>query len=120
MVWAKAKRPVCLFVAVFTGIAVMAGFFVSAMEGVQTAGFAGSESGYGELDSHITSPVGEPALFRKTAGAGFAPLRTGFQRIFNPCGAHGAASADCRFCVGTISNINFTPVKKTILLKLRI
>jgi hypothetical protein len=120
MAWAKAKRPVCLLVAVFTGIVVMASFFVTAMEGVQTDSFASSESGYGELDSHVTSPDGEPALFRKTAGTGFAFLRTGFQRIFNPCGTHGAASAYCRLCVGTVSNINFTPVKKTILLKLRI
>jgi hypothetical protein len=122
MICGKEKGPAGLLIAIFTGIAVMSGFFVTAVEDVPTAGFAdtGGKTGYGEIDSHITTPADEPALFRKTVGPRVAPLRTGFQRIFSPCGIHSAASTYCRSYVGTIPNINFTPVKKTILLKLRI
>jgi hypothetical protein len=97
-------------------------FFVTAMEPVQAAGaaYVSGESGYGELDVYTSSPAGEPALFRKTAGNGLASPRTGLQRIFSSCGAHGGASAVCRFYAGTVLNTGYTDVKKTILLKLRI
>jgi hypothetical protein len=71
----------------------------------------------------IPSPAGEPALLTKTDDLRHMPLRTGSQRIFDPCkpgGIYSTAFALCRPSFRTNSNFDYINVKNTILLRLRI
>jgi hypothetical protein len=76
----------------------------------------------GWVDSFIPPLAEEPALLTKNGITQFIPLRTEFQRIFIPCGNHGAVSALYQPPLGTSSTIScyIIDVKNTILLKLRI
>ncbi|MDR2097750.1 MAG: hypothetical protein LBP37_04440 [Spirochaetaceae bacterium] len=122
MAWVKAGKPACVLTVIFTIIAVMAGFFVSAIEPARAACFAytRTESGGGKLGGCTASPVNGPALLTKTSVSGLTPLRTGYQRIFSPCGTHGAVFVFSRSCLETILSIDYAVVKKPILPKLRI
>jgi hypothetical protein len=95
------------------------------MEPLMGAGFSAERAGSADkrIDSVIPFPEEEPALLTKTEDLGFTSLRTGFQRILNPCGPGGTRSAVFslyRSSLGMGSNADFINVKKTILLKLRI
>jgi hypothetical protein len=103
----------------------MSSFCFAAVEPLRTASFSVERNGgAGEtIDRVIPSPAEEPALLTKMKENQFASVRTGFQRILNPCGSGGTWSVSSSFCrssFGAGSNVNFINVKNSILLKLRI
>ncbi|MDR1586894.1 MAG: hypothetical protein LBS57_05505 [Treponema sp.] len=122
MIRSLRNRLPRIIVTVFTVLAVTVSFCLWAMEPLRAAGSVAERIGGGDgrIDSFIPSPVREPALLTNADDPRLTPLRTGFQRIFIPCGTNSAASAFYRPPFGISSNINYRDVKNTILLKLRI
>jgi hypothetical protein len=101
----------------FTILAIIAGFCFVPAEPPWAAGETNGIAGW--ADNFIPSAA-EPALFIKTEDSRLNVPRAEFQRILIPCGTHGTASESCYPPAGTNSNVSFTDIKTTILLKLRI
>jgi hypothetical protein len=122
MIRLTENRLFRVLTAAFTVLAVMIGFCFAALEPPQAAGFeiGGTGGLIEEADNFIPSPAEAPALLTKTSDTQFVPLRTGFQRIFIPCGTHGAASAFYQLRFRTNSHVCYINVKNITLLKLLI
>jgi hypothetical protein len=107
-----------ILITFFTAFAVMVSYCFAATEPLRTSEGTGGITGW--ADNFIPSPAEEPALLTKTEESRLTPWRTGFQRGFIPCGTRGTASAFYQPPFGTRTNVDYTAVKNTILLKLRI
>jgi hypothetical protein len=126
MIRLKGITPPHILLIVFTAFAFMGTFCLGAEDFLKAAEFDIQETGSvsGVADSFIPAPAEEPALVVKTEEQQFTPSRAGFKRIFNSCGAHGAAFTCYQPCFRINSNIsdniNYIDIKNAILLKLRI
>jgi hypothetical protein len=122
MIWSKGKRLPRILITFFTVFALMVNSCLGVGEPLWDAGFGAEEASGadGRIDNFIPSPVEEPAILVQTEDRQFMPLRTGFQRIFNFFGTHGAASAFYQPAFVINSNISYIDVKNIIPLKLRI
>lgn len=122
MIRSKGNKLPCILITIFTALVVTGNFCLGAAELLRMAelGTQRTAGADGVVDSFIPPPAEEPAIFVRTEDSQFVPLRVGFQRIFNPSGTHGTASAFYQPCFGALSNINYINVKNTIVLKLRI
>jgi hypothetical protein len=113
-----------MLITVFTTLILMVSFCLwdGEVERLTGSTIRGTDGITGWVGSFIPSLAEEPVLFTKNGSTQFTPLRTGFQRIFIPCGNHGAVPAFYQPPLGTNSTIScyIIDVKNTIFLKLRI
>ncbi|MDR3343676.1 MAG: hypothetical protein LBT14_13025 [Treponema sp.] len=125
MVWFVQKRLFCLILMAYTALSVLGTFSFAAVEPYHSVklGFENKaqDKTFASLENFfLQQPAEEPTIITKSGSTRFSPLRIGFQRLTALLGSLINEKPYSKSSHITGTKTQYSDLKNTILLKLRI